>query len=150
MRSSVGPEPNAAGPPEARARPYPEKKLIILKNTGFADRLSTAAAARKAQLEKFAPKTMAADPAFVSRQDRRAAELETVRKQRAEQKAADTEARATARAAAAALVAKAEQEALELKRQERKSRKTAQKVDANTRRQDRRDALQAYALPSAS
>ena len=57
------------------------------------------------------------------------------------------QARAEAEAAALAAVALAEQEALEAKRQERKQRKTAQKVDANTRRQDRREALPAYALP---
>jgi hypothetical protein len=87
------------------------------------------------------------DPAFVNRQARRAAELEAVRTARAEQRAAALQARAEAEAAAAAAVAKAELEALEVKRQERKQRKTAQKVDANVRRQDRRDALQAYALP---
>jgi len=90
---------------------------------------------------------MVSDPDFVNRQARRAAQLEVVRKERAEQKAAAAQARVVAKAAAAALVAKAEHETLELKRQERKARKTAQKVDANTRRQDRRDALQAYALP---
>lgn len=87
------------------------------------------------------------DPAFVNRQARRAAELEAVRAARAEQRAAAQQARAAAKAAAAAQVALAEQQALEAKRQERKLRKTAQKVDFNTRRQDRRDALQAYALP---
>jgi hypothetical protein len=135
VRSSGSSEPHAAGLPRCEARPFPEKKPIILKNTGFADRQSTAAAARKAQLEKFAPKATVADPAFVSRNERRAAGLEAVRKARAE-----------ARAAAAALVAKAEHEALEAKRLERKERKSAQKMDANARRQERRDSLQAYAL----
>ncbi len=89
------------------------------------------------------------DPAFIGRQARRAAELEAVRVARAEQRLAAQQARAEAIAAAAAEVARREQEALEAKRLERKERKTAQKVDANTRRQDRRAALQAYALPSS-
>jgi len=134
---------------DASPRQFPEKKHIILKNTGFADRLSTAAAARKAQLEKFEPKSTVTDPAFVNRQARRAAELEAVRVTRAQQRAEAVEARAAAHAAARAAIAKAELEVLEAKRLERKSRKTAQKVDANVRRQDRRDALQAYALPSS-
>jgi uncharacterized membrane protein YqiK len=134
---------------DASPRQFPEKKHIILKNTGFADRLSTAAAARKAQLEKFEPKSTVTDPAFVNRQARRAAELEAVRIARAEQRATALQARADAHAAARAAIAKAELEVLEAKRLERKSRKTAQKVDANVRRQDRRDALQAYALPSS-
>jgi hypothetical protein len=146
VRLNVSSEPHAAGLPRRESRSHPEKKSVILKNTGFADRLTTAAAARKAQLEKFAPKATVADPAFVSRNERRAAGLEVVRKERAEQKAADAQARAQARAAAAAVVAKAEQEALEAKRLERKERKSAQKMDANARRQERRDSLQAYAL----
>ena len=146
MRFSASSEPHAAGLARRAPRPFPEKKPIILKNTGFADRQSTAAAARKAQLEKFAPKATVADPAFVSRNERRAAGLEAVRKARAEQKLADAQARAEARAAAAAVVAKAEHEALEAKRLERKERKSAQKMDANARRQERRDSLQAYAL----
>jgi hypothetical protein len=89
------------------------------------------------------------DPAFVNRQARRAAELEAVRVARAEQRIAAQQARAEAQAAAKAAIAKAELAVLEAKRLERKSRKTAQKVDANMRRQDRRDALQAYALPSS-
>jgi hypothetical protein len=125
-----------------------EKKHDILKNTGFADRISTAAAAKKAQLDKFAPKATTVDPAFVSRQARRAAELEAVRNARAEQRAADLLARAAAKAAAAAEIAAAEMAVLEAKRQERKLRKTSQKVDAGLRRQDRRDALQAYARAS--
>lgn len=138
-----------SGTADASARHHREKKHNILKNTGFADRLSTAAAARKAQLEKFEPKATVTDPTFTNRQARRAAELEAVRAARAEQRATALQARADAQAAAAAAVALAEQEALEIKRQERKQRKTAQKVDANVRRQDRRDALQAYALPSS-
>jgi hypothetical protein len=134
---------------DASPRQFPEKKHIILKNTGFADRLSTAAAARKAQLEKFAPKSTVTDPAFVDRQARRAAELEAVRGARAQRRAEAVEARAAAQAAARAAIAQAELEALQAKRLERKTRKTAQKMDANARRQDRRDALQAYALPSS-
>jgi hypothetical protein len=132
----------------ASQRQQREKKLNILKNTGFADRISTAAAAKKARLEKFAPKATAVDPAFVDRQARRAAELEAVRAARAEQRAAALQARADAKAAVAAAKAAEELAVLEARRQERKERKTAQKVDANVRRQDRRDALQAYTRSS--
>lgn len=144
---SVDPSHDADGRTGAPHAPHPEKKHNIFKDTGFADRLSTAADARKAQLEKFAPKSTVTDPAFVDRQARRATELEAVRAARVEQRAAAVQARVEATAAAAAAVALAEQKILEAKREERKQRKASQKVDANMRRQDRRDALQAYALP---
>lgn len=69
---------------------------------------------------------------------------------RAEQRAATQQARADAEVARVAAVHEAEQAALEVKRQDRKLRKTAQKVDAAVRRQDRRDALQAYVRSSSS
>ncbi len=100
-------------------------------------------------LEKFQPKATVADPAFVNREQRRASELEAVRQARIAEREAIAKARAEAEAAQAAAIAAAEQEALEIKRQERKARKTAQKVDASVRRQDRRDALAAYTRPSA-
>ena len=89
------------------------------------------------------------DTAFVSRQARRAAELEAVRSARAELKATTLQARSDAEAAMVAAAYKAEQEALDAKRQDRKLRKTARKVDADVRRQDRRDALQAYTRTAA-
>ena len=47
--------------------------------TGFSDRLTAAAEAKKAQLAKFRPKPMAPDPAFEERLARREAEREAVR-----------------------------------------------------------------------
>ncbi|MDR3510403.1 MAG: DUF6481 family protein [Caulobacteraceae bacterium] len=121
----------------------------MLKNTGFADRLKTAAAAKQAQLEKFTPRPTAPDAAFVGRQERRAAELAAVRQARAEQRQADQKARAEAAAAAAAAVVAAEFAALEARRLERKNRKQSQKADADARRQDRRDSLELYARVGA-
>jgi hypothetical protein len=112
--------------------------------------LETAAAAKKALLEKFQPKATVADPSFINREQRRATELEAVREARIAEREASLKARADAEAAQAAAIAAAEQELLEQKRLERKARKTAQKVDASVRRQDRRDALAAYTRPSAN
>ena len=132
----------------ALAAPQREKKQQIFKETGFAGRISAAAAAKKAQLDKFKPRTTVSAPDFVDRRERRAAELQVVRDTRAEQRAATLQTRADAEQSKAAAALEAEQVALETKRQERKSRKTAQKVDAALRRQDRRDALQAYVRSS--
>jgi len=100
-------------------------------------------------LEKFKPKATVADPDFVNREERRAAELEAVRQARIAEREAIAKAKAEAEAAQAAAIAAAEQAVLEQKRLERKARKTAQKIDASVRRQDRRDALAAYTRPSA-
>jgi hypothetical protein len=117
-------------------------------NTGFADRISAAAAAKKARLKKFTAKPAIPDSDFVRRQDHRAAELAEVRSARAEQRAADLAARAEAKAAEAAEAAAREQADLKANRLDRKSRKLAQKADANARRQDRREALEAYGRSS--
>ncbi len=101
-------------------------------------------------LQKFEPKAAVSDPAFVNRQERRAAELEAVRAARIAEREALLKARADAKAAEDAAIYAAEQAVLEQKRQERKLRKTAQKVDASVRRQDRRDSLAAYTRPSAN
>ena len=59
-----------------------------LKNTSREDRLRMAAEARSATLAKFKPKAAAPDPAFEGRKAERAAELEAVRRARAEAKEA--------------------------------------------------------------
>lgn len=120
----------------------PEKKLTIPHDTGFSERLKTAAAARKAQFEKFQPKDTVTDPAFVERKDRRAAELATVRQVRADERAAARQVRLDAQSAAAAATAAAQLVALEAKRQDRKLRKSM-------RRQDRNDVLSAFSRRSA-
>jgi len=50
-----------------------------LKNTGFSDRISAAAEAKKAMLAKMKPKPTVTDPDFDKREELRAAELEAVR-----------------------------------------------------------------------
>ncbi|WP_158915646.1 DUF6481 family protein [Caulobacter sp. S45] len=117
--------------------PKSAEKLDISNDPSFADRLKTAAAAKKTRLEKFQPKATIVDPAFDSRKAQQALELENVRTERADQRKTALQARADAIRAAAALVAKTEHEALEAKRLDRKVRKTA-------RRQDRRDTLSVY------
>jgi Family of unknown function (DUF6481) len=108
-----------------------------LHDTGFNERLKVAAAAKRAQLDKFQPRTAAPDPTFVGRKDRRAAELDEVRRVRAEEREAARVARLAAEAAVAAGEAARQQAALEAKRQDRKLRKSA-------RRQDRVDSLAAF------
>ncbi|MBC6982973.1 DUF6481 family protein [Caulobacter sp. 17J80-11] len=73
------------------------------KGTGFNDRLSSQAAAKKAMLEKFKPKpTVTADGTYEERKAAEAAELEAAREARkAEREAKAAEAAAQARAARA-------------------------------------------------
>ena len=100
--------------------------------TGFADRLTTAAEAKKAQLAKFRPKPMAPDPAFEERLAARAAEKEAVRAERAAAKEAIRQA------------ALASAEAIEAaKRGERKERKALSKVEAKAKRDARYAARKA-------
>lgn len=73
-----------------------------------------------------------------------------MRKARAEERLTALATRAENEAARAAAAHEAEQAVLEAKRQIRKSRKTSEKVDANLRRQSRRDALTAYGKPSTT
>jgi hypothetical protein len=102
------------------------------KKAGFSDRLTTAAEAKKALLAKFKPKPTIPDPDFKSREEIRAAELETVRQARAEAKAAARQA-----------VLDAEQAELEAKRGERKERKALTKAEQKAKRDARYAARQA-------
>jgi hypothetical protein len=104
------------------------------KNTGFADRLSTAAEAKKALLEKFKPKPMVIADHLEDRETRRKAELQAVRAQRAEEKETARVARAmkaeeTRKARLAADLA-----AIEARRFAIKNRKALEKQDAQTRK----------------
>jgi hypothetical protein len=112
------------------------------KKIDFNERLSTAAEAKKALLEKFKPKPMitAAEP--IDRTARLEAQREAIRQQRAAEKEAALVARAAAEEAARRAAFEAEQAALEAKRAERKDRKSLQKMDAQQRRAER---LAAYA-----
>ena len=53
-----------------------------LKNTGFADRITAAAEAKKAMLAKLKPKPTVTDPNIEARKAAEAAELEKVRAER--------------------------------------------------------------------
>jgi hypothetical protein len=104
------------------------------KNTGFADRLATAADAKKALLEKFKPKPMVNDPNLESREARRAAELEAVRVQRAAEKEAARAARAIKAEEARKAKLAADLAAIEAKRSAIKTRKAMEKQDAQSRK----------------
>jgi diaminopimelate decarboxylase len=106
-----------------------------LKNTGFADRISSQQEAKKAMLAKFKAKPTVQDPDFDKREELRAAELEAVRAARAEAKEV------------ARLEAIARQEAImAVKRAERKERKIAEAAEMRVRKEEKaqaRDELRA-------
>jgi hypothetical protein len=91
--------------------------------TGYAERLTAAQEAKKALLAKMKPKPTVTAPVFESREERRARELEAVRKARAE-------AKEIARQEAAAL----EAAALEARRGERRERKALTKAEQKAAR----------------
>jgi len=104
------------------------------KNTGFADRLTTAAEAKKALLEKFKPKPAITAENLESRDERRKVELDAVRVQRAtEKETAKIERIAKAEAARKAKI-EADMAAIEAKRSAIKSRKASEKQDAQARK----------------
>ena len=107
--------------------------------TGFADRLTAAADAKKARLAKFTPKPTIQDPDIEQRKAERAAALEAVRAERAAVKEA-------ARQAALASV-----EAREAaKREARKERKAQEKMDSRARRDARFAAYKGLRVASGS
>lgn len=111
--------------------------------TSYAERLKTAAEARKAMLGKFQPKTAIPAPEPVDRAARKAAELVLVREARAEAKAARKEAALQAardvREAEEAIAAAA----LAVKRGARKERKALTKAEAKAKRDARYAARKA-------
>jgi hypothetical protein len=97
-----------------------------LKNTGFSDRISAAAEAKKAMLAKMKPKPTVTDPDFDKRDELRAAELEAVRAARAEaREVVRLEQLAKAEVIAAA------------KRAERKERKTDAVAEQRMRKEEK-------------
>ncbi|MDR3508564.1 MAG: DUF6481 family protein [Caulobacteraceae bacterium] len=113
------------------------------QNTGFAERLKTASEAKKAMLAKLKPKPTVTDPLFAERAAMRAAELDRVREERANAKAAAKQAAEEAKEAA-----RLEQEALEAasldaKRGERKERKALTKAEQKAKRDARYAARKA-------
>jgi hypothetical protein len=113
------------------------------QNTGFAERLKTASAARTALLAKFQPKPTVTDPSFVDRASKKAAELERVRQERADAKAAAKLAAAQTEEAILAAQAEEEAAALDAKRGERKERKALTKAEQKAKRDARYAARQA-------
>ncbi len=108
-----------------------------------ADRLKTAAEARKAQAAKFTPRPGATDPRFAERAAIKAAELARVREARAEARTAKRQA-----AADAELQARGAQEALDAaelqnRRDQRKERKVLTKAEAKAKRDARYAARKA-------
>ena len=100
--------------------------------TGFTDRLATAAEAKKALLAKMKTKPTVTDPDFDKREEMRKAELEAVRKARADAKEA-LRLEALAR----------EEEALAHIRGERKERKQLSKAEQKAKRDARYAARKA-------
>lgn len=105
-----------------------------LKNTGFADRISTANEAKKAMLAKFQPKPTVAATDLGDREARRLAELEAVRVARVAERESARAARAAEEEAARQIAAAVEAEALEIKRNGRKERKQLERSEQQTRR----------------
>lgn len=117
------------------------------KNVDFSARLKLQAEAKKALLESFKPKPAAADPNFVSREDRKAAEREAIRAARASEKEAQQVRREQRAEEARQAAIAAEQAALDAKRNERKDRKSLEKMDAQARKAAR---MAAYSRVSSS
>jgi hypothetical protein len=107
------------------------------QKTGYAERLKTAADAKKALLEKFKAKPTVTDPLFAEREAMRKAELEQVRQERADAKAAAKQASADTEAARQQAEADVVASALDAKRGERKERKALTKAEAKAKRDAR-------------
>ncbi len=116
----------------------PEANFVSL-----ADRLKTAADAKKALLAQFRPKPAVSDPSFDERSARQAAERDQMRTARAEAKASKRQALLDAKEAVLQQQADAETAALEAKRGERKERKALTKAEAKTKRDARYAARKA-------
>jgi len=104
------------------------------QKTGFTERLKVAADAKKALLAKMKPKATVTDPLFAERAAMRAAELDQVRQDRADARAAAKQAIADSEEAVRQRAVDAEAAALEAKRGERKERKALTKVEAKAKR----------------
>jgi hypothetical protein len=102
--------------------------------TGFADRLSTAAAAKQALLDKLRPKPTQIDPLHAERAGMRAAELKVVREEREAAKGAKRQAAAETELELQRVKAADDEAALALKRGARKERKALSTADAKAKR----------------
>jgi hypothetical protein len=114
--------------------------MTELKKTGYADRLTQAADAKKALLAKMKSKAAVQDPNFDRRHEERERELEAIRAARAAEKEAKRQEKIQAEEAKALTAAEAEQAELEARRKERKERKAAEKEAARLRKEAKRNA----------
>lgn len=103
--------------------------------TNFNDRLTNAQEAKKALVAKLKPKPTVTDPNFVHRDERRAAELEAVRKAREDAKEAARLAAEAAKEEARLALLNDEAAQLDIKRNERKDRKAQAKAEARAKRE---------------
>jgi hypothetical protein len=113
------------------------------QRTGFAERLKTAAEAKKALLANFRPKPTVTDPQISERAAMRTAELERIRQERADAKVARKQAAADAVEAARQAEESVAAAALDAKRGERKERKALSKAEAKAKRDARYAARKA-------
>jgi hypothetical protein len=102
---------------------------------GFTERLESQAEARRALLEKFKPKPTVQAEVFETRAQRKAREIEEVRAKRAADKEAARKRAEDAIEAARLALLNNEEAQLDLKRQERKDRKSAAKAEARAKRE---------------
>jgi len=102
--------------------------------TGFAERLSAAAAAKKTLLDKLRPRPTLTDPQHAERAGLRAAELEAVREERTAVKANKRQAAAEAELEAQRAQAADDEAALALKRGVRKERKALSAAESKAKR----------------
>ena len=114
-----------------------------LQRTGFAERLTAAADAKRAMLAKFKPRAAVAAPLPVDRAALRAVELERVRNDRAFAKAAKRQAVADAAEAARLTEEAIAAAALDAKRGERRERKALTKAEQKAKRDARYAARKA-------
>ncbi len=117
------------------------------EKTGFAERLKTAADAKKALLEKLRPKAAVIDPLFEERlalrNAERADELRRVRDARTEARAATKQAAADLEAERLAAEQALVDAELDAKRGQRKARKELTKAEAKAARDARYAARKA-------
>jgi len=113
------------------------------QRTGFTERLKTAADAKKALLANFRPKPTVTSPDFVARAARRTAELDRVRQERADAKAARKQAAHDAQEAARQTEEALAAAALDARRGERKERKALTKAEQKAKRDARYAARKA-------
>lgn len=117
--------------------------MANIPHNNFADRLSTAAAARSALIAAFRPKP--AQPAIgpIDRVGERAAHLKQVRDDRSQAKAARKAAALADQETAAKAIAVLDAAALSARRGERKERKALSAAEAKAKRDARYAARQA-------